>query len=167
MRLVTRLEWLAQPPVGKLNRLETPVTLINIIHTATDNCTSHAQCTFHVRTIQTYHVESWRWNDIAFNFLIGGDGAVYQARGWDYRSEKDFGCNEKCITVAFIGTFINNVPPEIQLGAGKKLIAEGLKLGFIKKDYKLVGERQLHATGSPGEALFNEIKTWPHWSDKP
>lgn len=28
-------------------------------------------------------MESRNWWDIAYNFLIGGDGAVYEGRGWD------------------------------------------------------------------------------------
>lgn len=36
-----------------------------------------ADCTFQVRTIQTFHIESRGWDDIGYNFLVGGDGAIY------------------------------------------------------------------------------------------
>lgn len=50
--------------------------------------------------------------------------------------------------------------------AAQKLIAEGVKLGKISKDYKLHGHSQLLATESPGRALYKIIKTWDHWSEK-
>lgn len=33
--------------------------------------------------MQTYHMESKNWDDIAYNFIVGGDGAVYEGRGWE------------------------------------------------------------------------------------
>lgn len=33
--------------------------------------------------MQTYHIESKSWDDIGYNFLVGGDGSVYEGRGWD------------------------------------------------------------------------------------
>ena len=33
--------------------------------------------------MQTFHMESKGWDDIGYNFMIGGDGAVYEGRGWD------------------------------------------------------------------------------------
>lgn len=47
------------------------------------------------------------------------------------------------------------------------LIAAGVELGYIKPDYKLVGHRQVRATECPGDALFNDIKTWNHYSPFP
>ncbi|KAH9631157.1 hypothetical protein HF086_006735 [Spodoptera exigua] len=46
----------------------------------------------------------------------------------------------------------------------KKLIATGVELGYISPDYKLIGHRQVSATECPGQALFNEITTWKHFT---
>lgn len=54
-----------------------------IAHTATENCTSQAECTFRVRLIQTFHIESKNFSDIGYNFLVGGDGSAYEGRGWN------------------------------------------------------------------------------------
>ncbi|KAJ6640718.1 Peptidoglycan-recognition protein LC, partial [Pseudolycoriella hygida] len=83
LRFISRSEWLAQPPNADLNDLELPSQRIIIAHTATENCTNQATCTFRVRYIQTFHMESQGWDDIGYNFLVGGDGAVYEGRGWD------------------------------------------------------------------------------------
>lgn len=59
------------------------------------------------------------------------------------------------------------LPPVEQRKTAMALIAAGVELGYIKPDYKLVGHRQVRATECPGDALFNEIKTWDHYSSYP
>lgn len=50
----------------------------------------------------------------------------------------------------------------------KNLIDYGVRLGEISLDYKLVGHRQVrNGTVCPGDALFNEIKTWEHFENYP
>lgn len=116
--------------------------------------------------IQTFHMESRRWDDIGYNFLVGGDGAVYVGRGWDIQGAHTKGYNVKSICIAFIGTFNKIVPPERQLYAARKLMEEGVKLGKLTPDYKLFGHRQLISSESPGSALYDIIKKWDHWTEK-
>ncbi|XP_011698087.1 PREDICTED: peptidoglycan-recognition protein LC-like, partial [Wasmannia auropunctata] len=102
---VERNEWGAQPPSGPLTKLKLPVPYVIISHTTTDFCTTKSQCTFHVKFAQTYHIESRQWSDIAYNFLVGGDGLAYVGRSWDYVGAHSFGFNSKSIGISFIGTF--------------------------------------------------------------
>jgi N-acetylmuramoyl-L-alanine amidase len=83
LRHVTRDEWLAQPANEGVSQLELPVSRVIISHTATDICVAQATCTLRTRLIQTFHIESRHWSDIGYNFLVGGDGNVYDGRGWD------------------------------------------------------------------------------------
>lgn len=107
--------------------------------------------------------------DIEYGFLIGGNGAVYVARGWDFESEYIDSSTLKLIPIqriAFIGTFKDEVPPKQQLDAAQKLIAEGLKLNKLCPNYALFGERQVFDDyNSPGESLYEIIKKWDHWTD--
>lgn len=48
----------------------------------------------------------WQWNDIGYNFLVGGDGAVYVGRGWDDEGAHTLGHNKRSIGIAFIGDFM-------------------------------------------------------------
>lgn len=163
LRLVERKEWLAQPP-GPMDTLKTPVPYVIITHTATEGCTTQSGCVFHVRFLQTFHIESRNWSDIAYNFMVGGDGSAYEGRGWDKVGAHTKTYNNISIGIAFVGTFNDILPPKRQLEAAKKIISLGVQLGKISKNYKLFGHRQLIPTLSPGDVLFNEIKTWPHWS---
>jgi len=167
VRFVERNEWGAQPPSSPLTKLKLPVPYVIISHTATDYCTTQSECTFRVRFAQTFHIESRQWSDIAYNFLVGGDGLAYVGRSWDYIGAHSFGYNNKSIGISFIGTFNSVVPPKTQLYAAQKIIELGVKAEKIASDYKLLGHRQVSKTLSPGDALYNEITKWPHWSPKP
>lgn len=161
------MQWLAQPAVEQPTPLPLPVPYVIIGHTATENCSTQAQCTFHVRYIQMYHIESQNWWDIGYNFLVGGDGSAYEGRGWKAEGAHTYGYNSRSIGIAFIGTFNTVTPPIQQIKACKWLIERGVKNGYIAKDYKLLGARQLQTTQSPGDELYNKIKSWPNWSSSP
>lgn len=167
VRFVERNEWGAQPPTEPLKKMKLPVPYVIISHTATDFCSTQSECTFHVRFAQTFHIESRKWSDIGYNFLVGGDGLAYVGRSWDYMGSHAFGYNNKSIGISFIGTFNSVVPPKVQLHAAQKIIELGVKAGKIAQDYKLLGHRQVSRTLSPGDALYSIIKTWPHWAPRP
>ena len=120
---------------------------------------------FRVRYIQNFHIESQNFSDIGYNFLVGGDGAVYEGRGWDLQGAHTRGYNVGSVCIAFIGTFTKREPLARQLNVAKLLIEEGVRLKKLDKDYKLYGHRQFFGTESPGEKLYNIIKQWPHWAN--
>lgn len=51
------------------------------------------------------------------------------------------------------------------LQATQDLIAFAIKKGYLSEEYTLHGHRQVRATECPGDALFNEIKKWPNFSE--
>ncbi|XP_046734927.1 uncharacterized protein LOC124404636 [Diprion similis] len=167
LRFVTRDEWGAQPPTEPLGKLKLPVPYVVISHTATDFCDTQSTCTFRVRFAQTFHIESRNWSDIAYSFLIGGDAYAYIGRGWDHVGAHTYGYNTRSIGISFIGTYNTVAPSDHQMHALEQLIEIGVKSGKIAADYKLLGHRQVSKTLSPGDALYNIIKTWPHWSPTP
>ncbi|CAK9797270.1 Peptidoglycan-recognition protein LF [Anthophora quadrimaculata] len=167
VRFVQRQEWGGQPPEEPLQPMKLPVPYVIISHTATDFCSTQSACTLHVRFAQTFHIESKHWSDIAYNFLVGGDGLVYVGRGWDKIGAHAFGYNNISIGISFIGTFNTVEPPNIQLVAAQRLIEIGVEEGKIVSDYKLLAHKQVSRTLSPGDKLYSIIKTWPHWSPQP
>ncbi|XP_035905768.1 peptidoglycan-recognition protein LE-like isoform X2 [Anopheles stephensi] len=168
LRLVTRTEWLAQPPREELTDLKLPVHNVIIAHTATEGCTTQTKCMYQVKLIQEFHADpnSRNFSDIAYQFLVGGDGNAYEGRGWTKQGAHTKGFNVDSICIAFIGTFIVTPPPAAQLSAAKQLIQLGLQGNYLASNYSLYGHRQLAPFESPGKALFDIIKTWPHWSNK-
>nr|XP_033183413.1 peptidoglycan recognition protein 1-like [Bombus vancouverensis nearcticus] len=167
VRFIEQNEWGAQPPTTALTKMKLPVPYVIISHTATEICRTEAECAYHVRYIQTFHIESKQWSDIAYNFLVGGDGYVYVGRSWDFMGAHSFGFNNISIGISFIGTFNIVIPPTRQLYAAQRLIELGIENGKIAPDYKLLGHRQVFRTSSPGDTLYSAIQTWPHWSPSP
>ncbi|XP_041986748.1 peptidoglycan-recognition protein LC-like isoform X1 [Aricia agestis] len=163
LRIVSRTEWLAQPVEKELTKLTLPAPWVIIAHTATESCYTQSQCVLRVRLIQSFHIESRGWDDIAYNYLVGGDGSVYYGRGWDYQGAHTKYYNKFSIGIAFVGTFNNDQPPKQQVEACKKIIKQGVQLGKISKDYKLLAHRQLMSTLSPGDKVMDIIKEWPHF----
>ncbi|XP_046977437.1 peptidoglycan-recognition protein LE-like isoform X2 [Vanessa cardui] len=163
LRIVSRTDWLAQPVEKPLKKLVQPVPWVIITHTATETCLTQSQCVLRVRLIQSFHIESRGWDDIGYNFLVGGDGSIYYGRGWDYEGAHTKGYNKYSIGIAFIGTFNNDPPSRQQLEACQKIIKRGVQLRKLAEDYKLFAHRQLMSTLSPGDELFNIIKKWPNF----
>lgn len=167
LTIISREKWSANPPKEKPDPLDLPVPYVIIMHTATEFCTDLESCIFHVQTIQKFHVDSRHWDDIGYSFLVGGDGYAYEGRGWYAIGAQVYGYNNKCIGIAFIGTFEQTLPPKKQILAAKRLIQMGVNNSVIAPNYKLLAARQLQTTQSPGELLYEDIKTWGHWSPTP
>ncbi|XP_024890023.1 peptidoglycan-recognition protein SD-like [Temnothorax curvispinosus] len=165
-RIVERDEWGARPPSDPLRKMKLPVPHVIICHTATAFCTTQSECANELRIIQNNQMKN-DYADIAYNFMVGGDGLAYVGRNWNYVGGHSGEYNGKSIGIAFIGNFTSVVPPKTQLNAAQKLIELGRGAGKIAPDYKLLGHRQAVKTKSPGDALYNEIKKWPHWSSQP
>ncbi|XP_048005473.1 peptidoglycan recognition protein 4-like isoform X2 [Leguminivora glycinivorella] len=163
LRIVSRMEWLAQPATGPLDKLRLPAPWVIISHTATNFCYNQSSCVYNVRLVQEYHIGSRGWYDIGYNFLVGGDGSAYYGRGWDHVGAHTLGYNKYSIGIAFIGTFSQEAPPQKQLDACKKLIDLGVASGKIAKDYKLFAHSQLTAWESPGKKLVEILHEWPHF----
>lgn len=109
-------------------------------------------------------MDSNGWADIGYNFLIGGDGYIFQGRGWDKLGAHVKSFNNVSIGIAFIGLFEDKLPSNASLSAAQELLKTGVIDGYIKEDYKLFGMRQLSKFNSPGQKLYELIKSWPHWS---
>ncbi|XP_030373355.1 peptidoglycan-recognition protein LC isoform X4 [Scaptodrosophila lebanonensis] len=166
LRFVARPAWLAQPPQNPLKALKLPVSLVLVMPTNTENCSTQAECTFRVRFRQTYDIESLQNDDVAYNFLIGGDGNVYEGRGWDKVGAHMKGYNERSLSFAYIGSFQKIPPSPKQLNVTSLLIADGIRLGKIAPNYKLMGAITLEPTITEykAEQLYKSFNNWPHWS---
>lgn len=166
LRIVTRNEWLAQPAREKLDDLKLPVHKVIIAHTATEECTTQSACTYRVRFIQDRHIGAENYGDIGYNFLIGGDGNVYEGRGWLKVGAFLRGQNSKSEGIAFIGDYRHITPTKAQMEVLDALLANGTRSGYLTPDFRLHGACQLQATESPGRLLYTELKKHPHWSDE-
>ena len=53
---------------------------------------------------------------------------------------------------------------ELQLTRAKMLLDKGVELGYLQKDYHVVGAKDVQSSLSPGTNLYRAIQQWPNYS---
>lgn len=163
VRLATRSFWRARSPSEPPELLRTPVKLVVVCHTAGKPCFNPRLCADMVSNMQQYHKDSHTWDDIGYNFLVSGDGVVYEGRGWDAVGAFLPGKNRLALGVALIGNFEIDLITDSQEDQLRKFLDWGVELGKIERGYKIGGACQYQATMSPGRTFMQNLRTWSHW----
>lgn len=164
VKFYSRAIWKGREPT-RVSAISTPVNFFFIHHTTGSRCYDFSTCAAKVRNIQNYHMNTKGWSDIGYSFLVGEDGAVYEGRGWNNVGAHTSGYNSKSFAAALIGDFTTTEPKTAALNAAKNLIKCGVKKGHITSTYRLFGHRDVSKTTCPGDALYDEIKKWPNYSN--
>ncbi|XP_059470164.1 peptidoglycan-recognition protein 2-like [Neocloeon triangulifer] len=165
--IVSRADWGARPPYS-VSYQPLPIPYVVIHHAESQTCNDFDTCAAMVRGFQDEHMDVNGWSDIGYNFLVGEDGRVYEGRGWQAIGSHTPGFNSLSIGVCFIGTFSAYLPYPVALDAAKLLNECGIEQGYLFPDFGLIGHRQAFVTSScPGDALYNEITTWPNFEPNP
>nr|AME17980.2 peptidoglycan recognition protein C [Antheraea pernyi] len=160
--LCTRACWGAKPPTDT-RALNTSVPYVIIHHTAIPAaCHTTDQCILDMQSMQNVH-NGLGWGDIGYNFCVGSDGIAYEGRGWKIVGIHAGNANSQSVGICLIGDWRVDLPPAKQLSTTKSLIAQGVQLGVISPDYKLMGHSQVMATECPGTALLTHLSTWKHF----
>jgi hypothetical protein len=130
--------------------------LIPEIFNFQDNCKSR------VKNIQ---ISNSHLQDIPFNFLIGGDGNVYEGRGFEFQGQHTANVNgssydEIGICIAFIGTYENQSPMEMQMNVFQRFVEFYVAEGILIHDYKIFFQDQLTKPAVvPADGLLNALTT--------
>lgn len=61
-----------------------------------------------MRSMQRFHQNERGWDDIGYSFAIGGDGKVYEGRGFDRVGAHAPSYNDKSIGIVLIGNWQGN-----------------------------------------------------------
>ncbi|XP_063173008.1 peptidoglycan recognition protein 3-like [Candoia aspera] len=162
-QLITPSKWGARPancsqPLGNV-----PPEYVVIIHTAGNPCRTHADCHNEVKSIQNFHMNLKGWCDIAYSFLIGEDGYVYEGRGWRNVGSHTYGYNDLSLGIAFIGTFVERSPEAVAWKALKCFLDFSVKIGYLAPNYILLAHSDVSDLVSPGEFVRAEISKWPNY----
>ncbi|XP_037953442.1 peptidoglycan-recognition protein SC2-like [Teleopsis dalmanni] len=160
--IISKSEWGGRNPTSK-STLASGLSYAVIHHTEGSSCSTKAACIQQMKNIQSYHMDSLGWADIGYNFLIGGDGNIYEGRGWNVLGAHASNWNSKSLGISLMGNFNNYSPTAVQISAAKELLAYAVTKGQITSGYILYGHRQVGSTDCPGTYLYSEIKSWSHW----
>ncbi|KAK3912833.1 Peptidoglycan-recognition protein SC2 [Frankliniella fusca] len=167
VHLMSRDDWLARAPKAKATEMVTPVAYVIVHHTTLDLCLTKAECILQAKRIQDMHMDAatFRFFDIGYNFLVGGDGLVFEGRGWDAVGAHTKGWNMKAMGVAVMGTFTNRTAPAALQTALLDLLQLGVERGKLVANHAVLGACQVRATESPGRSLMRDLRTWPRWAN--
>ncbi|GLV32803.1 Peptidoglycan recognition protein SC1a [Carabus blaptoides fortunei] len=157
-KIISRAQWKCAPANKNLPALQKPIKYVIISHTAGRFCETFAVCSAIAQSVQKYHLPLF--GDIKYNFLIGGDGNMYEGRGWDVQNT----IRASSINVALMGNFIYDRMTENIVTALNSLLTIGKQGGHLASDYKLVCHNQTVNTESPGTNAYRKIKTFPHFT---
>ncbi|KAF5402092.1 Peptidoglycan recognition protein 5 [Paragonimus heterotremus] len=96
VQIVSRSGWGARAPSSKRQYISGPVPYVVIHHTTGSTCTGET-CKRMVRSFQNYHMNTQKWSDIGYSFLVGNDGKVYEGRGWGVVGAHAKGANSRSV----------------------------------------------------------------------
>lgn len=165
--IVSRSRWGANPPSYEQRPLTLPIQRVFIHDIPRKPCNTFISCSAALREIQKDHQhryvsgrkESRTYSDIILNFVIGGDGKVYQGRGWEKRGQHT-GNYSDSLSIGFVGSYSSRLPSLAMQTAAQDLINCGLSTGKIAQTYRLHAHRDGADHECPGAAFYAEIRRW-------
>ncbi|XP_061079083.1 peptidoglycan recognition protein 6 [Conger conger] len=166
--IIPRCQWGAEPYRGTPTQLALPLSFLYVHHTYQPGqpCLSFDRCAADMRAMQRFHQDDRGWDDIGYSFVVGSDGYVYEGRGWQWRGAHTKGHNSLGYGVSFIGDYTASLPSAHTLALARdRLTACAVGGARLTANYTVHGHRQLVNTSCPGDALFSEIKGWPHFRE--
>lgn len=158
--LIYREEWDGRPP-KHVEHLNTDLKIVVIRQTGALFCIEKTNCMEYTQQIQNDDILH-NHNDISYHFLIGGDGNIYVGRGWDVRGR----FSNKTLDIAFHGNYKFDYPYSDMIRATDLLIAQGVEMHYLKKDYIVICENQTRMHGKSCRHLCGEVRKWKHYNNR-
>uniref|UniRef100_T1J1Y5 Peptidoglycan-recognition protein n=1 Tax=Strigamia maritima TaxID=126957 RepID=T1J1Y5_STRMM len=161
MIMLTRGDWGSQTTGVSTPEIMGSYQRVFIHHTSTAECFNIVACSQLMKEMQKRDVESGVWTDIRFNFVIGGDGHVYEGTGWEGQGAHTKGY-ENDLGIALIGNYNGEEPVDGMLELTEALITHGVLSGKIKRNFGLYAHSDVNCVSCPGGALidFNDSQAY-------
>lgn len=70
-----------------------------------NGCSTETECKRLIKNIQSDHKGRRKFSDIGYNFIIAGDGNIYEGRGFGLQGSHAPNYNRNSIGIVFIGNF--------------------------------------------------------------
>jgi N-acetylmuramoyl-L-alanine amidase len=154
--VIPRSGWGARAP-KRTQTLSVPVRYAFVHHTAGNAPTTERDEQSTMRDIQDLHQHKKGWSDIAYNFIIMPSGRIYEGPGWTRVNEATKGYNSNSIAICWAGNYENRTPTAASLAAGRALLAQGVREGYLTPDFQLLGHRDRARTACPGRHLYARL----------
>ncbi len=141
-----------RPVVDRMKTHTKEITSVVLHHTESPN-QPPAMEKARLVGVQRFHIEDKGWGDIAYHYLIGPSGQIYEGR--DARFQGDSGTSydlDGRLLICMVGSFTEQLPEAVAMQSMLALVAAHLhKHGLKPAD--VVTHRMVAATDCPGDAL--------------
>lgn len=109
INIVPRDEWEAKP--SKLvEKFDGPIPFVIIHHSYIPGaCYESSECEKAMRAMQKFHQDDRGWNDIGYSYVIGGDGKIYEGRGFNVVGAHAPRYNNKSVGICLIGDWSSRI----------------------------------------------------------
>lgn len=144
MRIISRSEWGARPARSTPSTSWESRTGFCVHHSGADPNQS-------VQEIQNFHMDTNKWADVGYNFLVRDNGDIYEGRGWLTVGAHASGHNTAYIGVCLIGDYRGTEPSTDAKAALAYLYREARRMKGAS--LAVATHRQLGPTACPGDRL--------------
>ncbi|XP_026759339.1 peptidoglycan-recognition protein SC2-like isoform X3 [Galleria mellonella] len=158
-----RDDWQAMPAY-EIEFLQLPVQYVLIGHSASNYCTEKYSCIQKMLDIQLDHLQR-DFGDIGPNFLLSGNGLLFEGRGANVIGAMVKSWNTKMISVMFMGDYRKDPISEAQFNHLNILLDVLLEKNVLRSDYTIYGNCQVSTqTISPGPNVMKNLHYLKHWN---
>lgn len=159
LQFIYREQWWAQGPSSPLTRLpwrQTPVDKVVVHHTHNDDANDDSNCEIRTKAMQNDQ-RNGRWSlylpDIAYHFLICGNGKVLVGLGWNYEAKQRKSFPFVTYEIAMLGNFEKKLPTAAAVASLNELIDHG-KPYNIADDAKVYAHWDVSCRSCPGKMFY-------------
>lgn len=152
-------------PEYALQGLKLPVKYVIVGHSGEHYCKDRYTCIKAVLEIQRDHLRR-DWDDIGPNYLIGGNGLIFEGRGANIFGAMVKSYNRRSISVMFLGDYGRNPVVKEQFDNFRALLKQLVKIHVLDPNYTILGHCQV-ATFiiSPGRHIMEGLRNFTHWNN--
>lgn len=147
-----------KPLPERMKRHTNGITSVVIHHTQSPNEVAAFQRARLVN-VQRYHIVERKWGDIAYHYLIGSDGLIFEGRKAEFQGDSgtSYDLNGRLL-ICVLGDFTKELPSAEALNALIEWAAMSLKENGLTGE-NLVTHRMVAATDCPGDRLQEWFET--------
>jgi len=161
VKIIPQAEWSKEgtkPLPEKMIPHSDGITSVVIHHTQSPNEVAAFQKARLVN-VQRYHIVERGWGDIAYHYLIGSNGFVFEGRNADFQGDSgtSYDLNGRLL-ICLLGDFTSQLPADEALGALIEMVASSLHDNGLTMDH-LLTHRMVAATDCPGDRLQEWFET--------
>lgn len=165
--LIPKGNWSLEMTTGDCKTsLKLPVTKVIVRETVTDNCNNYSDCEQLVLNIQHKEMERYT-RDIQSNFLITGDGLIFEGLSWKCKVE-DENTQSTAIWISLTGNSLNflylkNYINHRQYDSLKLFLTENQINGNLSPSYELIPYCCINSGFNPDKTVYIDLMVFENF----